>query len=227
MPQGVLGTHKGEEVLWTAPSKKDPRVREVYFGFLHFASFRDHDIKARNILVGLMGATSIRRQTIAKALGVNRCLISRYTKEMQMGGADGVLRDRRGRKSKVTPEIEDFVRREFRKLYAKRRKDFVGKLIQKVEKKFGATLSSELIRQITKPVREEAGKEDSEKKEELSLPVPFRPSLPSQDEDLGENGEALVSRLEKGFHSRYAGGLLLNAFVGKLTEGVFEENGNE
>lgn len=227
MRQGVLGTHKGNELLWTAPSKEDPHVRDVYFGFAHFASYREDDLKARNILVGLMGATSIRRQTIGEAFGVNRCLVVRYTKEMQQGGADVLVRDGRGRKPKVTPEIEAFVRREFRKLYAKQRKNFVGKLITKVEKKFDVTLSSELVRQITKPVRDTMKKGDSEKKKPRSLGVPCKPSLPAAGADFGKDGQALVPRLEEGFHSRYAGGLLLNAFIAAITEGVFEEDENE
>lgn len=227
MPQGVLGTQRGNELLWTAPRKDDPHVRDVYFGFAHFASYREDDLKARNILVGLMGATTIRRQTIAEAFGVNRCLVVRYTKEMQQGGADVLVRDGRGRKPKVTPEIEAFLRREFRKLYAKKRKNFVGKLIAKVEKKFHVTLSSELVRQITKPVRDAMKEGDSEKKESPSRAVPSEPSLPAVSEDLGKDGEDLLPRLEEGFHSRYAGGLLLNAFIAAITEGVFEEDGNE
>lgn len=225
--QGILGTEKGNELVWTAPSEDDPEVRHVYFGMAHFGSYREDDLKARNILVGLIGATSIRRNAIADAFGINRCLVVRYTKEIQEGGVDAVVQDGRGRRPKVTPEMREFVQREFRKLYGKSRKNFTGKLMERMKEKFGVEVSRELIRQIIKPVREKIKQGDSgTRKRSRSLPVLRGSCLPVVYDDWGHNGVELIRRLETGFYSRYAGGLLLNIFIARLTEGIFEDGGD-
>ena len=220
--QTLLGTQAGNELIWTTPDPTRDHVRHVYFGLAHFGSYRTDDLKARNILVGLVGAAGLSRSAIAEAFDVNRCLVPRYAKEILNNGVDGVVKDERGRKSKITPEIREFVGREFRKLYRKSRKHFTAKLIVKVESAYGVKLSRELIRQIIKPiragidsgVRSAAGRHRREK-----LP---NGNLPARIEDSGENGVGLLRVLRVGFYSRYAGGLLLNVFVAKLIEGVFQ-----
>lgn len=223
--QGIVGTAKGSEVVWTAPNPGNQEIREVYFGFGHFCSYRSRDLKARNILVGLVGATSIRNREIARAFGVNLCLVTRYKKLVENEGVEGLLRDGRGRKPKVTSEIEAFVRRRFRKLYSKSRKRYVPKLIKAVSKEFGVELSRELIRQITKQTRKELeGVSGEGNGESFRLPAVLGERLPVVSDDNGINGKELFRRLEGGFYSRYAGGLLLNVFIAKLTERVFEDN---
>ena len=219
--QMLLGTQAGNELIWTAPDPANEQVRHVYFGLARFGSYRSDDLKARNILVGLVGAAGVRRAAIAQAFGVNRCLVPRYAQEILSHGVEGVVQDGRGRKSKITPEIEGFVGREFRKLYGKSRKNFTAKLITKVKAGYRVELSRELIRQIIQPIRAEiksgarptVGKRRREKV--------GSGHVPAKVEEKGENGAALVRALQVGFYSRYAGGLLLNVFVAKLIEGVF------
>ena len=222
--QAILGTEAGSELVWTAPDPVDPDVRHLYFGLGHFCTYRADDIKARNILVGMTGAAGVKRQAVAEAFGVNRCLVPRYARAIREEGSDGIVRDRRGRPGKITPQIEAYVRGEFRKLYRKSRRNFTPKLIGKVKAEYGVELCRDLIRRIIRPVRAEMDGGPS--------PVPDRgkgrkPSVPSsclpvKVVESGGNGQALMRRLEAGFYSRYAGGLLLNVFVAKLTEGVFE-----
>ena len=219
--QMPLGTQAGNELIWTTPDPGNKEIRHVYFGLGRFGSYRADDLKARNILVGLVGATKVSRSAIAKAFGINRCLVPRYVREIMSHGVQGVVQDGRGRKGKITPEIERLVGREFRKLYRSSRKHFTAKLIAKVKTAYGVDLSRELIRQIIQPIRAEinsgarpaAGKRRREKVSSGHVPV--------RVEDNGENGTALVRGLRVGFYSRYAGGLLLNVFVAQLLEGVF------
>ena len=150
-----LGTQAGNELIWTTSDPADKKLRHVYFGLAHFGSYRTDDLKARNILVGLVGATKVSRSAIAKAFEINRCLVSRHTQELLSHGVEEVVQDGRGRKSKITPEIEGFVGREFRKLYRKSRRNFTAKLISKVKGAYGVELSRELIRQIIQPIRAE------------------------------------------------------------------------
>jgi hypothetical protein len=219
--QMPLGTQAGNELIWTTQDPADQQVRHVYFGLGHFGSYRTDDLKARNILVGLVGATKVSRSAIGKAFGVNRCLVPRYVREIMSRGVEGVVQDGRGRKGKITPEIERFVGREFRKLYRNSRKHFTAKLISKVKTVYGVDLSRELIRQVIQPIRAEiksgvrpaAGKRRRERVSSGNVPAKVE----------GENGAALVRALQVGFYSRYAGGLLFNVFVAKLIEGVFRE----
>ena len=62
-----LGTQAGNELIWTTPDPANKEVRHVYFGLGRFGSYRADDLKARNILVGLVGATKVSRSAIAKA----------------------------------------------------------------------------------------------------------------------------------------------------------------
>jgi len=216
-----LGTQAGNELIWTMPDRANKQVRHVYFGLAHFGSYRADDLKARNILVGLVGATRVRRSAIAQAFGVNRCLVPRYTQELLSHGVEGVVQDGRGRKSKITPEIKGLVGREFRKLYRKSRRNFTAKLISKVKAAYGMELSRELIRQIIQPIRAEinSGAQDgSEKRRGKRVSSGY---VSAKVQDKGGNGMALVRAMRVGFYSRYAGGLLLNVFVAKLIEGVF------
>jgi transposase len=221
--QMPLGTQAGNELIWTAQDPANEKLRHVYFGLAHFGSYPADDLKARNILVGLVGATKISRSAIAKAFGINRCLVPRYVREVRSRGVEGVVQDGRGRKGKITPEIERFVGREFRKLYGNSGKHFTGKLITKVKTAYGVALSRELIRQIIQPIRAEMDsgvRPGSGKRQRKEVPSGH---VPAKVEQNGENGVALVRALKVGFYSRYAGGLLLNVFVARLIEGVFPE----
>ncbi len=57
--QTLLGTQAGNELIWTTPDPANKQVRHVYFGLARFGSYRTDDLKARNILVGLVGADPI------------------------------------------------------------------------------------------------------------------------------------------------------------------------
>ena len=222
--QAILGCEAGNELIWTAADPADADVRHVYFGFGHFCTYRADDIKARNILVGLTAAGGMKRKSVAEAFGVNRCLVPRYVRAIREEGAEGLLRDRRGRPGKITGEIEGYVRGQFRKLYRRSRRNFTRPLIRKVKAKYGVELSRELISQTIAPVRAEMDSGTVSKPRKSKSRKSSRSSrhLPVKLEDAGGNGQELIRRLEVGFYSRYAGGLLLNVFVAKLTEGVFE-----
>ncbi len=216
-----LGTQAGNELIWTTSDPADKKLRHVYFGLAHFGSYRADDLKARNILVGLVGATKVSRSAIAQAFGVNRCLVPRYAQELLSHGVEGVVQDGRGRKSKITPEIKGLVGREFRKLYRKSRRNFTAKLISKVKAAYGVELSRELIRQIIQPIRTEINSGAQAAPEKRRGRRVSSSNVPAKVEDNGGNGAALVRALRVGFYSRYGGGLLLNVFVAKLIEGVF------
>jgi len=220
--QGILGTQRGNEIIATVTNKNDPGVRDVYFGMRHFTSYRADDKEAKKILVGFLGNAGVRNTAISDALETNPCLVTRYSKTMREEGISSLLEDRRGRPSKVTEEIGVFVRKHYEQLRKKGKRSVRPKIKQKVKERFGVEISRELIRQITIPVREEQNLslKPKETRREL-LPLLSSRGLPAKINN-GTNGIKLLKKLEAGFYSRYAGGLLLNVFVARLTEGVLE-----
>jgi len=222
--QPILGTEAGHELIWTRSDAADPEVRHLYFGLGHFCTYRADDVKSRNLLVGLTGAAGLKRKAVAEAFGVNRCLVPRYARAMREEGSDGIMRDGRGRPGKTTPQIEAYVRGEFRKLYRKSRRNFTRPLIGKVKAEYGVEICRDLIRRMVGPVRAEMDRGSATACRRAKSTTPRAPSraVPVKAAEAGGNGQALMRRLETGFYSRYAGGLLLNVFVAKLTEGVFD-----
>jgi len=220
--QGILGTQRGNEIIATVTNKNDPGVRDVYFGMTHFTSYRADDREAKKILVGFLGNAGVRKTAISDALETNPCLVTRYSKNMREEGISSLLEDGRGRPSKVTEEIGVFVRKQYEQLRKKGKRKIRSKIKQKVKERFGVEISRELIRQITIPVREEQNlsRQPKEPKRKL-LPLLSSKGLPVKINN-GTNGLKLLKRLEAGFYSRYAGGLVLNVFVARLTEGVLE-----
>lgn len=220
--QGILGTQRGNEIIATVTNKNDPGVRDVYFGMTHFTSYRADDREAKKILVGFLGNAGVRKTAISDALETNPCLVTRYSKNMREEGISSLLEDRRGRPSKVTEEIGVFVRKQYEQLQKKGKRNIRPKIKQKVKERFGIEISRELIRQITIPLREEQNLSRQPKESERKLlPLLSSKGLPVKI-DNGTNGIKLLKKLEVGFYSRYAGGLLLNVFLARLTEGVLE-----
>ncbi len=67
--QTPLGTQAGNELIWTTPDPANKEVRHIYFGLGRFGSYRADDLKARNVLVGLVGATKVSARRLPKPLG--------------------------------------------------------------------------------------------------------------------------------------------------------------
>src|SRR3989338_6951490 len=107
--QGILGTQRGNEIIATYPNKEDPQVRDVYFGLVHFTSYRDDDQEAKKILVGFLGNAGVRKGAVSEAFETNRCLVSRYSKKMKQEGMASLLEDNRGRPSKVDYDLMTFM----------------------------------------------------------------------------------------------------------------------
>ena len=220
--QGILGTQRGNEIIATVTNTNDPGLRDVYFGMRHFTSYRADDKETKKILVGFLGNAGVRNTAISDAFEMNPCLVTRYSKKIIQEGISSLLEDGRGRPSKVTEEIGIFVRKQYEQLRKKGKRSIRPKIKQKVKEKFGIEISRELIRQITIPVREEQdlSRQPKEPRREL-LPLLPSKALPAKINN-GVNGIVLLRKLEAGFYSRYAGGLLLNVFAARLTEGVLE-----
>jgi len=218
--QGILGTCRGSEVITVLSHKKDPELNDVYFGAELLTSFRKDDQSQKKVLIAMLSNAGVKNVSIADAFEVNPCLVTRYAKINREKGLNWLLKDERGRPGKTTPEIELFVRSDYRRLRKKAKRNIYPKIMERVYEKFGVNISKELIRQITLSVREKASESPEENEHEMKLlPHLPAPNLPAVIEN-GANGKELAVRMQEGFHSRYVGGLLLNGFISKLTEDV-------
>ena len=220
--QGILGTQRGNEIIATYTNEKDSNLRDVYFGMVRFTSYREDDQEAKKIMVGFFGNASVRNIAVSKAFNIDPSLVTRYSKKITQEGLSSLVQDKRGRPNKATDEVEVFVREQYKQLKKKRKKSIRPRIKEKVQKKFGVEISRELIGRITKSVRKQQSLSPQTNDSERKL-LPLLPSngLPVKT-DNGTNGKKLLKRFEVGFYSRYAGGLLLNVFAVKLTEGVLD-----
>ncbi|MHB8281156.1 MAG: transposase [Candidatus Humimicrobiaceae bacterium] len=207
--QGIIGTVKGNEIIYTSQNSKDENLLDVYFGTRLLTSINKEDKEAKKILVAFLANAGIKKVAISRAFSMNPCLVTRYSKQFDVGGTASLLKDERGRTAKVDEKIAAFVIEEYKVLKKKRVKSIRPLIAQKVREKFKIDISKELIRQITLPVRENKPAQKE----------PPKNTAPAKDSG---NGKKLDKRLKKGFYSRYAGGLILNVFISKLTKGVLE-----
>lgn len=207
--QGILGTEKGSEIIACCPNDKDATLIDIYFGTRLFASIGKDDSQARKVLIAFLANAGVKRVELARAFSINPCLVTRYAKKFKAGGISSLVADERGRPEKITEKISEFVIEEYIRLKGKRIKSIRPLISQKVREKFGIDISRELIRQITLPVR-------------VKGLLPARPDKDIKPKRKAANGGRLASRLKAGFYSRYAAALVLNVFISRLTDGVFE-----
>jgi len=207
--QGILGTEKGSEIIYTTQNSKDENLLDIYFGTRLLTSINKEDSEAKKILVAFLANAGVKKITIARAFSINPCLVTRYSKQFNAEGMANLVKDGRGRPVKVTEKISEFVTSEYKSLKSKRVKSIRPAIAKKVKEKFGVDISKESIRLITLPVRE-------------NKPAPkesFKNTLPAKENC---NGKKLQLKLKKGFYSRYAAGLILNSFISRLTKGVLK-----
>lgn len=205
--QGILGTEKGSEIIYTTQNSEDENLLDVYFGTRLLTSINKEDNEAKKILVAFLANAGVKKVAISMAFSMNPCLVTRYTKQFNLQGMASLVKDSRGRPAKITDKLSEFVTKEYKSLKEKRVKSIRPAIAKKVKEKFGIDISKESIRLITLPVREKK-------------PAPvksFKNTLPAKESCNGKN---LQLKLKKGFYSRYAAGLILNPFISELTRGV-------
>jgi len=210
--QGILGTEKGNEIIYTIQNSEDKNLLDVYFGTRRLTSINKQDNEAKKILVAFLANAGIKKVAVSRAFSINPCLVTRYSKQFNAGGMSSLVKDERGRPAKVTEKLSAFVIKEYISLKKKRVKSIRPLIAQKVKERFGTDISKELIRLITLPVREN----------KPVLKEPPKDITPVKE----DNADKLSLKLKKGFYSRYAGGLILNAFISRLTKGVLEGYSN-
>ena len=220
--QGILGTSKHQPHLAALVNRDDPEQIDFMFGTAPLLSYRRDDLPTRNALIGMLCSAGVRLADVARVFGVDPRQARRYADKFETEGLAGLAAAAPGRPSKVTPEVEAFVRAEFRELFTHRRRDFREPLRQRVRREFGVSLGYERLRQITKAVRDELGAAEAQPASSIAAAADRKQgSRPT--EDAGEPcgmSEVSAERLRKGFYTRYAGGLLLNVFLHKLLRGT-------
>jgi len=218
--QGVLGASKRQPHLATLVNREDPEQVDFMFGAACLLSYRRADLPTRNALIGMLCSAGVRLADVARVFGVDPRQARRYAKKFEREGLAGLAGGEPGRPAKVTPEVEAFVRAEFRELFAQRRRGFREVLRERVRREFGVSLGNERLRQITKGVRDEFRAAEAPPAGPTAGAAEGNQILGSTEAGRDDMGEVSAERLRKGFYTRYAGGLLLNVFLHKLLRGT-------
>lgn len=237
--QGLLGVCRRHPHLGTVVRGDDPGRVELMFGSECVASYRVEDLGTRNALAGMLCSAGLRLADVARLFGLDPRQVRRYARGYAELGLAGLAAEGPGRPRKVTPEVEAFVRGEYRVLACQRGLGFRRELQARVEGEFGLRVGFERLRQITAPVRAEVraaraaraaetGPAAAAPGESAAAAVVVAPAAAAPPAGGGA-GDGLAGlppeRLRRGVRSRYAGGLLLHVFFGKLLAGVGEEVG--
>ena len=159
--QGVLGASKSQPHLATLVSAQDPDYVDFMFGTECLASYHKDDLSTRNALIAMLCSAGVRVSDVARVFSVDPRQAGRYAKKMEAEGLAGVAAGKRGRPAVITPEVEAFIRAEFRELYSRRKTGFRDELCRRVKREFGVSVGYERLRQITKPVRDELKRGES------------------------------------------------------------------
>ncbi|HUT32961.1 MAG TPA: helix-turn-helix domain-containing protein [Planctomycetota bacterium] len=231
--QGLLGVSKRYPHLATLVPEEDPGRVDLMFGSECIASYAVEDLGTRNALAGMLCSAGLRLADVARLFRLDPRQVRRYARGFAERGLAGLAAQGPGCPRKVTPEIEAFVRAEYRALTRQRGREFRRGLQERVEREFGVRVGFERLRQITAPVRAElraargarVGPAGAEAPGEWAAAAPAEAVAPSGGEAGTGLAELSRERLRRGVRTRYAGGLLLHVFLGKLLAGVSEEVG--
>jgi hypothetical protein len=186
--QGQLGVDPKKPLI-TLETSEDQKTVHVYLGFLHYeavpndpASFQYRHLVARFAITGFPIAA------LSRVFGFSGPTI-RHFKEVVANASDDQemfvrLRGYNRQKTKLTSEIEAYLKARFGPVYAVNRGSYNRQLRQEVQKHFQVKLSPEALRQVIAPLRREIDdKAQAAKKatpEKLSSLSPNRNAQPQE-----------------------------------------------
>ena len=147
----ILGTDKSNPAfsVYTPIGNKD--FFEVYFGLalLEKVNGNTDDIQFK-YLVGRLYNAGITRNKLVEAFEVPLSTMRRYGEAVKSNDPEEMMRrfSGQGAEKKLTQEIENYIRCEFRKLYQENKYTYSSEIIAKVKEIFAVPFSSETLRHI-------------------------------------------------------------------------------
>ena len=193
--QGQLGVDLKNPIIHIETSDDEKRLY-VYIGFLYFTSIpKDKKSVQYRLLVGQLALTGFSITSLMSVFGFSRPTVMRYRDIVETSANEKELFDRlRGyhcKKTKLTPEVEAYIKARFETVYKVNRKSYNSQLRQEVLKNFGVELSTEAHRQVIahlrheldskQKVEQEVSYEDSEPQTQPNLPFVSEPDIETEE----------------------------------------------
>ena len=157
--QGQLGVNRERPIL-TVQTFEDEKVLCVYVGFLYYSSVpNDRSSVQYRLLVGQLALAGFAIVQLMEVFGFSRPTIMRY-KGIVANSSDEqeMFKQLRGgycEKSKLTLDVEVYIRTRFQAIYPRNRGSYNRQLREEVFKQFRIELSAETVRQVIAPLRRE------------------------------------------------------------------------
>ena len=186
--QGQLGVNRKKPLI-TLETSDDQKTVHVYLGFLHYeavpndpASFQYRHLVARFAITGFPIAA------LSRVFRFSGPTIRHFKEVVANAGDDqemfARLRGYNRQKTKLTSEIEAYLKARFDPVYAVNRGSYNRQLRQEVREHFQVTLSPEAIRQVIAPLRHEI--DDQAQAANKATPEKLSPLPPNGDEQPQE-----------------------------------------
>lgn len=157
--QGQLGVSKKKPLIEVVTSD-DEKTLFVYIGLLYYATIPNEPKSVRyRLLLGQLAAARFSIVQLMRVFNVSRPTIYRY-RDYVCNCADEAemfaqLRGHHCDKTKLTPEVEAFIKTRFERIYLTNRGRYNRQIRAEVEDQFDIKLSPEAVRQVIAPLRRE------------------------------------------------------------------------
>lgn len=157
--QGQLGVDKRQPLI-TIQSTEDDKKLIIYLGFVDKWRIPNDPTSIQyRLYVGELAAAGFSITQLAQVFPFSRPTIMRYRSAV-LNIADepellATLQGAHCKKTKLTPEVEVFIRNRFEKIYPENRGSYNKQLRQEIQANFQIVLSPEAVRQVIAPLRYE------------------------------------------------------------------------
>ena len=184
-------------VLLDSSGLLEVEVKDKYFhvsyGFHRFAWFHENDQAAKRVVVVQLANMGVKKTEIAQAFGVQRSSIYVWMGRYQERGIEGVVSMAKGRESKFTEAIKDYICALHRSLADDR--SYNAKIAREVKQLYGVEVSREGIRRVLQERKEceEAIAPSEEKPASVEPPGAFEELEDGKKPVVVKHGGALVS----------------------------------
>lgn len=157
--QGQLGVNKKNPLIHLVTSE-DEKVLYVWLGILYYTCVPNDPASVQyRLLVGQLALADFSIAALMRAFDLSRPTIYRYRDivDTSQDEAELFARLRGGHcdKTKMTPEVEAFIKARFRRIYPTNRGTYNQQLRREVAEEYGLKLSAEAVRQVIAPLRQE------------------------------------------------------------------------
>ena len=150
MAQGILLDSSG-----ILEVKVEDEYYHVYYGFHKFACFHTHDAAAKRVVVVQLIDMGVKKTQIALAFNVNRSSIYLWKKRYDEGGIESVVSLAKGRGTKITDAIKDYIWALYQDLHTEI--GYKKKIIAEVMNLYKVEVSREGIRRVVIERKESEG----------------------------------------------------------------------